>query len=258
MAILQNIPPGKKYSRIISLVPSQTELLFHLNLENEVIGLTKFCIHPEKWFRNKTRVGGTKSIHFQTIDQLSPDLIIANKEENVKEQVEKLAEKFDVWITEVNNLSDALKMISDIGKLTGRDEVAFKLSTQIKDKFEKLKKIISPEKRIRAAYFIWKDPYMVAGGSTFINEMLEYCGLENMFAHKSRYPQITLNEIKENNCLLILLSSEPYPFKEKHKEEMQKMFPAIKIELADGEMFSWYGSRLLKSADYFESLFKID
>lgn len=253
MILPQIIPVPKKYSRIISLVPSQTELLSYLNLEKEVIGITKFCVHPEKWFKNKTRVGGTKNLNLKIIDQLSPDLIIANKEENVKEQIEELAKKYDVWITEVNNLNNAINMISDIGKLTNQTEAASALALQIKDKFEKLKNYFSDKRKVPAAYFIWKDPYMVAAGDTFINDMMQYCGLENIFSEKKRYPEISLEEIVEKKCELMLLSSEPYPFKQKHKEEIQKQLPEIEIQLADGEMFSWYGSRLLQSIDYFQS-----
>lgn len=255
--VLSQIVPDKKYSRIISLVPSQTELLFYLGLEKEVTGITKFCIHPTEWYRNKPRVGGTKNINFKIIQQLSPDLIIANKEENVKEQVENLAEKYDVWITEVNNLSDAIKMIEDIGKLIGRTEPASVLTLQVNEEFKKLENISSnPSGVIRTAYFIWKDPYMVAGSDTFINDMMNYCGLENVFADQNRYPQITLDEVKEKNTELILLSSEPFPFKEKHKEQIQKQIGGVKIELVDGEMFSWYGSRLLKSINYFQKFRK--
>ena len=252
--ILQHNISDKKYSRIISLVPSQTELLAYLDLEKGVIGITKFCIHPEEWFRNKTRVGGTKNINFKTIHQLSPDLIIANKEENVKEQIQELGEKYDVWVTDVNNLSDAIRMINDIGKLTGMLEKASLLAFQINDGFEKLKQICFTKRKIRTAYFIWKDPYMVVGSDTFIDDMMNYCGFENIFSTRKRYPQITLEEIKEHNCELILLSSEPYPFTEKHKKEIEQNIPGVKIILADGEMFSWYGSRLLKSVDYFYNI----
>ena len=253
MILPQNIPVPKKYSRIISLVPSQTELLSYLNLEKEVIGITKFCVHPEKWFKNKTRVGGTKNLNLKIIDQLSPDLIIANKEENVKEQIEELAGKYDVWVTDVNNLNDAINMIRDIGKLTNQAGAASALALQIEDKFEKLKNNFSDKRKVPTAYFIWKDPYMVAAGDTFINDMMQYCGLENIFSEKKRYPEISLEQIIEKKCELILLSSEPYPFKQKHKEEIQKQLPGIKTGLVDGEMFSWYGNRLLQSIDYFQS-----
>jgi ABC-type Fe3+-hydroxamate transport system substrate-binding protein len=251
--ILSNINADKKYFRIVSLVPSQTELLFDLGLNEEVVGITKFCIHPEEWFRSKMRVGGTKNINLNIIRQLSPDLIIANKEENVKEQIEELAQKCDVWITDVNSLNDAVDMINNIGKLTGRIEAASVLVLKIEEGFDNLKINSSKRRKIPTAYFIWKDPYMVAAGDTFINDMMQYCGLENIFFQNKRYPQISLEEIKEKKCELILLSSEPYPFKQKHKEEIQSHLPKIKIELVDGEMFSWYGSRLLKSIDYFQS-----
>ena len=244
---------GKKYSRIISLVPSQTELLFDLGLNQEVIGITKFCIHPEEWFRNKTRIGGTKNINIKMIESLSPDLIIANKEENSREQIQDLADTYNVWVTDVNDLKDALNMIDNMGKLTERVEAACVLALKIQTGFDDLKKKIFKERRLPAAYFIWKDPYMVAGCDTFINDMMQYCGLENIFSERKRYPEISLDQIKEKKCEVVLLSSEPYPFSQKHKEDIQRHFPNIKIELVDGEMFSWYGSRLMKSIDYFRS-----
>jgi ABC-type Fe3+-hydroxamate transport system substrate-binding protein len=249
--------PYKKYNRIISLVPSQTELLAYLGLDIEVIGITKFCIHPDEWYRNKTRIGGTKKINLKTIDELSPDLIIANKEENVKEQVEALAERYDVWVSDVNNLSDALQMIKDIGKLTGKSQQTNSLACEIRKGFKKIKVESAHKRKIPTAYFIWKDPYMVAGGDTFINDMMSYCGMENVFSDRSRYPEITFDNIKEEKTELILLSSEPYPFQEKQLEQIQKYLPGIKIKLTDGEMFSWYGSRLLKSIDYFHSFLNI-
>jgi ABC-type Fe3+-hydroxamate transport system substrate-binding protein len=237
------------------LVPSQTELLCDLGLEKEVIGITKFCIHPEKWFREKTRVGGTKKINFEKIKDLSPDLVIANKEENVKEQIEKLAEHFDVWITEVKSLKDAIQMINDVGALCDRQAEAESLATKIKAGFEKLKEVISQKEKKKAAYFIWKDPWMVVGSKTFINDMMKNAGFENVFAALDRYPEINLKDIPLDTEF-ILLSSEPYPFKEKHKAEFAAINPQLKVELVDGEMFSWYGSRLLKSIDYFHSFWE--
>ena len=254
MAILNKIPSSKEYSRIISLVPSLTELLFSLGVDERVVGITKFCVHPEEWFRTKTRVGGTKKLNFKTVHDLSPDLIIANKEENVKEQIEALAKDYDVWVTDVNDLSEALEMIHNMGRLTGESDTANAIALAIEKAFEELKMQVSLKRKIRTAYFIWKDPYMVAGNETFINNMMDYCGFENIFSHKARYPEISLSEISQKDCEMILLSSEPYPFKEQHKEEIQKLFPGVKVILTDGEMFSWYGSRLIKSANYFQSL----
>ncbi|MEP6951569.1 MAG: helical backbone metal receptor, partial [Ginsengibacter sp.] len=233
--------------------PSQTELLHDLGLEEEVIGITKFCVHPPKWYRSKTRIGGTKNINVPAVQDLKPDLIIANKEENVKEQVEELAGNLDVFVTDVNNLADAIKMINDIGLLVGKTREALQMSNRIEVEFKKLKNLTSGKRKIKAAYLIWKDPFMAVGSHTFINDMLQYCNLENIFSLLDRYPDITLEQLR-NDCELILLSSEPYPFKEKNLKELEPQIPGVKILLVDGEMFSWYGSRLLKAADYFKGL----
>ena len=242
--------------RIISLVPSQTELLFDLGLEEEVIGITKFCVHPEKWFRNKTRVGGTKTVKADMVASLKPDLIIANKEENVKEQVELLEKIAPVWISDVNNIEDAFNMMQSIGELTGKKEKAAAIINQIKKDFSELAVLINQSnyKKYRTAYLIWNGPYMAAGEDTFINAMLKLGGLENILPDIPRYPEISTRELVEKNTELILLSSEPYPFKQKHLDTLQQALPDAKILLADGEVFSWYGSRMLNAAPYLQKL----
>ena len=241
-------------ARIISLVPSQTELLYDLGLDKKVIGITKFCVHPQQWFRNKTRIGGTKSIHIEQVKALEPDLIIANKEENVKEQVDELAALFPVWTSDISNLQQALQMISSIGEITGTSAKAQAMISMINNRFDQLS-VQQPV--IRTAYLIWQKPYMTIGGDTFINDMLTRCGFENVFKEQLRYPSITIEDIKSSNCQLLLLSSEPFPFKQNHAEELQKQLPLTKIMLADGEMFSWYGSRLLLAPAYFRSLIEM-
>jgi len=240
-----------KVQKIISLVPSQTELLFDLGLDEEVIGITKFCVHPEKWFRTKTRIGGTKTIDTEKIHLLRPDLVIANREENVKEQVDSLKQFTRVYVSDVKNFADALNMISQIGKLVNRESQSQILIEEIRKRFARLKKI---NNEIPAAYLIWRDPYMTVGGDTFISDMMKYCGLKNIFENKLRYPEISIEELQTLNCKILLLSSEPYPFKQKHIDELQPLLPNTKILLVDGEMFSWYGSRLLHAPDYFEQL----
>jgi len=237
--------------RIISLVPSQTELLYDLGLEKEVIGITKFCIHPQSWFRNKERIGGTKQLNLEKIRSLSPDLIIANKEENEKEQIEKLSEEFPVWVSDVNTVSEALEMIRQIGALTGKAEAAEKWAEEINSAFSKLKKSEKPK---RVAYFIWKNPWICVGGENFIHDIIETIGWENVLKKEPRYPETTLEALAEKKPELILLSSEPYPFKEKHIPEIQSAFPQAEILLVDGEFFSWYGSRMKKAADYFQEI----
>ena len=242
--------------RIISLVPSQTELLHDLGLNDEVIGITRFCIHPKEWFQTKTRVGGTKAIKLDLIRQMKPDLIIANKEENVREQIEELAKDFPTWTSDVNTLSSAYEMIEQVGLMTGKQEVAQELIATIKTNFSRLPTSATrPDNdRISAIYLIWHNPFMTVGGDTFIHSMMEAASFQNLFADRSRYPETTIAELRELNPGLVLLSSEPFPFKQKHIEELQPHLPNSRIILVDGEMFSWYGSRLLKAPSYYKTL----
>lgn len=236
--------------RIISLVPSQTELLYDLGLDTEVIGITKFCIHPEAWFRSKTRVGGTKQLNIELIRSLQPDLIIANKEENVKEQIGELAANYRVWISDISTLEDAYTMIFQTGLMTGRAQQAQELVKEIRDKFAALP--IMPAKK--ACYLIWQKPYMTVGGDTFIHTLMEAAGFINLYANEKRYPAISLEELKSADPEYLLLSSEPFPFNEKHKAELAKELPNTQIILVDGELFSWYGSRLRLAPAYFQQL----
>jgi len=237
--------------RIVSLVPSQTELLYTLGLEEEVVGITKFCRHPEQWFRNKQRIGGTKTVNIEAVRSLQPDLVIANKEENVQEQVEALQSFCPVWLSDIYTVEDALQMISSIGEITDHQSKAGELVSKIKNGFHALTPL---NENLRTAYLIWKDPYMAAGASTFINNMLQQCGFTNVFEEQERYPAISTTDLQSANLQLLLLSTEPYPFAQKHVEELQKILPETKILPVDGEMFSWYGSRLVLVPDYFNNL----
>ncbi len=230
--------------RIVSLVPSQTELLFDLGLREEIVGITKFCIFPKDQCRQKTKIGGTKQVNFAAIRALEPDLIIGNKEENAQADIEKLALEYPVWMSDIFTLEDALAMITQIGGLVGRNETAQIMAQQIEQGFAQLS---IPAKPIRTAYFIWQDPYMVAAGDTFIDEMLARFGGLNVFADKKRYPIISMADLQAAQPEQILLSSEPYPFKAKHIAAFQQACPQAEVRLVDGTLYSWYGSRLLKS-----------
>jgi ABC-type Fe3+-hydroxamate transport system substrate-binding protein len=235
--------------RIVSLVPSQTELLHALGLDQQVVGITKFCVRPRAWFDTKPRVGGTKTIDFQKVTDLKPDLVLANREENVREQVEALAPHCRVWTSEVATLADALDMIRTVGQLTDTDAPAAELAARIGADFEQ-----PMPHRGTAAYLIWRKPYMVAGGDTFIHDMLRYAGFDNVFSEKMRYPAVLPDELAAAKPDFLLLSSEPFPFKEKHVAELQALCPSAHIRLVDGELFSWYGSRLLHARAYFEGM----
>lgn len=245
--------------RIISLVPSQTELLYHLGLDEQIVGQTKFCLHPANKHKTKPIVGGTKNINLELIASLKPDLIIGNKEENDQKQIEYLMQHYTVWISDIYNLNDACNMISSLGEITNTIGLAEQTVYQIKLEFEQLKKYIpnfeTPQK---CAYFIWKDPYMVAGNNTFIDFILKYLNFENVFSnHNERYPSVEKSDLIEKNPEIIFLSSEPYPFQEKHLNEINNILPNCKVLLVDGEMFSWYGSRLRHSSLYFKNLLSV-
>jgi ABC-type Fe3+-hydroxamate transport system substrate-binding protein len=247
-----NFPP----KRIISIVPSQTELLFDLGLDQEIIGLTKFCIHPIEKFAERTKVGGTKKLNIDLIKDLNPDLIIGNKEENTQSDIEELAAYFPVWMSDIFTLDDAMKTIGQVGALVDREPEASYLNHLISAGFNDLKTLaLQHHIDKKVAYLIWRKPYMAAGKNTFIDDILLINGMTNVIK-QDRYPTITLEQLKTLNCELILLSSEPYPFGEKHIEEIQLAIPDTKIMLVDGEMFSWYGSRLVKAVQYFFELQK--
>ena len=246
-----SIPATPK--KIISLVPSQTEFLFDLGLENEVIAITKFCIHPNSWYKNKIRIGGTKDVDIQKINLLQPDIVIANKEENIKEQVEAIAKNYPVWVSDIQTLSDVYGMMECLGNITGKAPAALHMIERIQAGFQSI--YCTPKSNpVRTAYLIWKDPYISIGADTFIHQMMAHCRLKNIFDHTLRYPVVDIQMLKDAGCQLLLLLSEPYPFKQKHIQELQQQLPTTKILLVDGEMFSWYGSRLLLTPAYFNKL----
>ena len=241
--------------RIISLVPSQTELLAALGLNEEVVGITKFCIHPDEWFRTKQRVGGTKKLDMAKIESLAPDFIIGNKEENKEEQIKELMQRYSVWMSDIHTLDDAINMIESVGKLVNKSTQAQELVNRIRSNFKKLKSPeTTPEK---VAYFIWKNPYMSVNKHTFINHILKMCNLDNVFKEAGDdYPIVTAEEIKEVAPGIIMLSSEPYPFAEKHINEFKEMCPRAKVIPVNGEYFSWYGSRLADTPGYLNGFLK--
>jgi ABC-type Fe3+-hydroxamate transport system substrate-binding protein len=236
--------------RIISLVPSQTELLADLDLDEKVVGITKFCVNPPDWRTRKTIVGGTKNFWFEVVEGLKPDLIIGNKEENYREGIERLREKYPVWMSDITTLQDALSMIESVGLITERQTLASQCSKEIVEKFKSIRKRAAQS----VLYLIWRQPWMAAGKNTFIDAMLTTMGLYNVIESKDRYPVLTTQEIKDLAPHFIFLSSEPFPFNKRHDDEVHQISPTSRNFLVDGEMFSWYGSRLIKAADYFNTL----
>jgi len=235
--------------RIVSLVPSLTELLSYFELENEVIGITKFCIHPEEWFKTKPRVGGTKQIHLDKIHGLRPDFIIANKEENTEEIIASLEADFPVYITDIYTLDDAYQAIIHLGQILGKEKEAQTLVKSTKQQFISYKKseAYTHLKGKRFLYFIWHEPDFAAGKNTYIDNVFETLGMVNV-CNEKRYPEAKKNADTD----FIFLSSEPYPFKEKHISYFQEKYPSAKVVLVDGEVFSWYGPKIQAIVPYVE------
>ena len=246
-AVTFNFPPKK----IISIVPSQTELLFDLGLREELVGTTKFCIHPKEISAKTIKIGGTKNLSITQIIALQPDLIIGNKEENNQSDIELLQQHFPVWMSDIYTLEDAMKTIRDIGELIDREPEAQYLNFLINAGFTDLQSL-ALSKRINksVAYAIWRKPYMFAGKNTFIDDILSKLGLYNVIA-QARYPELDIDQLVALAPEMVFLSSEPYPFKEKHILEIRTKLPTAEVILVDGEMFSWYGSRLVKAVQYF-------
>ena len=233
--------------RIVSLVPSQTELLHYFDLHDRVVGITKFCIHPDEWYQTKERIGGTKNLNISKIQEIKPDLIIANKEENTKRQIEFLKKNYQVYISDINTAEDAYQMIRDVGILTAKEQKAVDLIDDIQESFDEMVKL-----KGSVLYFIWKDPYMVCGTDNFIHSIINEIGLTNVITQR-RYIEISKEQIQKLKPDYIFLSSEPFPFNEEHKRELETISNA-KVYIVDGEMFSWYGSRMLKMKTYFKNL----
>ncbi len=246
---------NKTPKRIISLVPSQTELLVDLGLEESIVGITKFCIHPTHLRKSKTIVGGTKNINIDKIVALNPDIILCNKEENTKEIVEACEKIAPTHVSDIFTLDDSKELILQYGEILSCKEQVKKITQELDSKFNNFQQFIKNTTERKVAYFIWRKPWMVAGNNTFINYLLEVNKFKNIYRNQERYPEIELQNItKEGKPDLIFLSSEPYPFKKEHINEITKHSSQSKIILVDGEMFSWYGSRLLKAFDYFKKL----
>ena len=242
--------------RIVSLVPSQTETLFEFGLEEQLVGITKFCVHPYHLKATKSIVGGTKKVHVDKIAALQPDIIIANKEENTREMVEELCAICPVWVTDITSFEDVLQMLRDFGNLFNKRTDAQKWIQKLQFGYTGFLRFAADKPVRKAAYLIWREPYMAAGKDTFINELLILNKFENIYADReSRYPEVEIRKMRiQGDPEIVFLSSEPYPFKEEHAFEIGRSTHHAKTVFVDGEMFSWHGVRLCKAFDYFKML----
>jgi len=245
--------------RIVSLVPSITDLLHALNLGDCVVGITRFCERPEHWRETKTIVGGTKDAKADVIAGLDTDLVLANLEENEKADVDAIVDACNtpVYVTDVETVPDATDMIRVVGALTGTQPAAEDMARTVDTRFARLQpEALQPEATVRAAYLIWRDPYMSVGHDTFIHDVMRRGGFQNVFSGETRYPTVTLGEIAAREPDVVLCSSEPFPFhqKERFTQEIRDALPNTPVEIVDGQLFSWYGPRLLETPAYLNRL----
>lgn len=242
----------RAYNRIISLVPSITETLFAIGLEDRIVGVTEWDVYPP-YARNPPRmiVGGTKNPHFTLIKNLKPDLIIANKEETRKKAYLRLREIAPVFVTYPRTVIDSIQMVETLIHLTdlSSNPRATEILETMKTTYQIHKETISPLfSRLNYTVFvpIWKDPWMTINHDTYINSMLSEFHLKNVFADAdTRYPMVDLSEIISAKPDLIILPDEPCPFNQEDKLYLmgKTRLKADRVILVEGSWLSWYGVR---------------
>jgi len=245
--------------RIVSLVPSLTELLFELGLGPYVVGRTGFCIHPADQVRSVVKVGGTKSIDVEKVRALSPTHIVVNREENPRDPVEQIRQFVpNVVVTDPVTVQDNIGLYRQLGEVFDVMPAAERLVQRFEIAHQRLlSQNFAP---LRLIYLIWRDPWMTVASDTFISQMLAQAGLQTVpdttargrLPDSARYPEITEQQMADLQPDLVLLSTEPYRFTESHCELILTIddLNATPCRLIDGEMTSWYGPRAIKGVEY--------
>jgi ABC-type Fe3+-hydroxamate transport system substrate-binding protein len=244
---------GPRRSRLVSLVPSTTETLFEIGAGDRVVGVTRFCVRPERARRDATTVGGTKSPDVEALLALEPDLVFANQEENRREDVERLRERVPVYVAFPKTVPAAIDDVRSAGRLLELEASAEAIAEELE---RKLSAVRAAARAFRYLYLIWQRPYMVAGPSTFVEGLLaEAGGINAAPRDRGRYPELTLGEIDASGADVVLLSSEPFPFETAHAADLAtKLDPDVRVRLVDGQRLSWHGTRLLEGLPYLENL----
>jgi ABC-type Fe3+-hydroxamate transport system substrate-binding protein len=236
--------------RIVSLVPSTTELLCALGLADALVGVTVYCVEPRDVVRTKTRVGGEKDPDLDAIRALGPDLVVANIEENTREHVEALrAAGIRVWLTYPRSVAESLTMIRELGEVTGAEAAARALLDELTPLYADLRARLAGRRPTRVFYPIWREPWMTVGHDTYIHDLLATCGGASVFVDRARYPTVTLDEVAGREPEVVLLPDEPFRFRRAHLRDFDAYpaMPAVRdgrLHLVDGKPFSWHGPRL--------------
>lgn len=244
--------------RIVSLCPSLTELVFDLGRGADLVGVTKFCVHPADGVASIEKVGGTKSPKVERIVELAPDLVLLNEEENRLEDAEALrAAGLRCHVSLPRTAEETAGMVRSIGDALGRNAEAAAIAGEIESRTARVRAAARERPAVRFACLIWRRPWMAAAGDTFIDGLLSLAGGENVFAGRAeRYPVVTEAELAGADPAAVLLPSEPFPFRDAHAEELARTtgLARDRFALVDGEMLSWHGSRTPRGIDYAESV----
>lgn len=240
--------------KLVSLCPSLTELVFALERGDELVGITRFCVHPAEGVHGIEQVGGTKDPDVARIAALAPDLVLMNREENRVEDAAALrAAGLRVHDSMPRTLAETAAMVRSIGEALGRSGAAESLARDIEERAAGVRRRAQRAPRVRFAYLIWRKPWMSINADTFAHALLELAGGANVFGERPvRYPEVTAEALAEAEPALVLLASEPFPFEERHADELARLtgLARERFALADGEYLSWHGSRTPDGIDY--------
>ncbi len=244
--------------RIVSLCPSLTELVFDLGMGPSLVGVTRFCVHPADGVERVEKVGGTKDPDVERIVAMEPDVVLLNEEENRREDAEALQRAgVPCHVSLPKDAADTAEMVRSIGARLGRPRQAEDIAADIERRARRAVERARTARPVRWAYLIWRKPWMSVNADTFAHALLAQAGGVNVFADRAeRYPEVTLEELAAAAPELVLLCTEPFPFTERHVEEVAAAtgLPAERIRVADGEYLSWHGSRTPAGIDYAAAL----
>ena len=238
----------KEHPRIVSLVPSWTETLYSFGLDQSVVGVTRWCVHPKELVARVEKVGGTKDPDVARIVALKPDLVVCEKEENRREDVEAMrAAGVRVWVSDVRSLDDAVRDSLELGREVGREAAAEALAARVAEARREVEAARAGQEEILAYVPIWRRPWMTLTRDTYAHHVLALAGARNLFADaEGRYPEREPEEAIEAGAQCALLPTEPYPFHEKPQavdELVEAGFPRERVAIVDGEALTWYGAR---------------
>ena len=244
--------------RIVSLCPSLTELVFDLGHGDELVGRTKFCVHPADKVGAVEKVGGTKNPKIDRIIELAPDLVLLNEEENRREDAEALrAAGVQCHVSFPHTALDTAQMVRSIAAAIDAKAQGERIARDIEARHDRVVKSAADREPVSYAYLIWREPWMTVNADTFVSALLGDVGGRNAFASAAeRYPAITPEDLTSASPDMVLLSTEPFPFQPTHADELARLtgIERDRFEIVDGEMLSWHGSRTPAGIDYAEQV----